>query len=189
MRSSRWSELLRARDETGRYRFQCFGQAVGKDGRAAYTMDEGVSVTAYDPGKWEQIHTTGIEVQLSEVKSSEQGLLTYEGRHVLLYIKDTPKAMGVVMTDPASLQKFHFFDCPTLDRMRAANRFERYVVTQCQTGDFLLDVTDPHTRTLYKKDVIARLHVCRDCLSGSKYQNYKKNLPQSRRDGAHPLIL
>jgi hypothetical protein len=162
--------------------FSALAKLLEKMGAPLIPWTSGVSVTAYDPGKWEQIRTTGIEVQLSEVKSSEQGLLTYEGRHILLYIKDTPKAMGVVMVDPASLQKFHFFDCSTLDRMRAANRFERYVVTQCQTGDFLLDVTDPHTRTLYKKDVIARLHVCRDCLSGSKYQNYKKNLPQSRRD-------
>src|SRR5205823_2840213 len=82
----------------------------------------------------------------------------HEGRQVLLYIKDTRKALRVVMTDPTSLQKFHFFDCRKLDEMRAANRFERYVVIQRQTGDFPLDVTDPHTRTLHQ-DVIARLHV------------------------------
>jgi hypothetical protein len=160
--------------------FSALAKLVEKMGASPVRWVSSISATAYDPGKWEQIRTTGIEVSPSEVKPDERGFLTYEGQKILLYIKDT--RMGAVMTDPASLQKFHFFDCSTLDKMRAESRLERYVVTQCQTGDFLLDVNDPHTRTLYKKDVIARLHVCRDCLSGSKYQNYKKNLPQSRRD-------
>jgi hypothetical protein len=120
-----------------------------------------------------------IEVPLSEVEFKD-GRPTFEGRYVLLYIKDTNKAMDVVTADPASLQKFHFFDCRRLDEMRAANRFQKYIATQRQTGDFLLHVTEPYTRTLHQ-NVKARLPVCRYCLWAINYQDYRKS-PQSRRD-------
>lgn len=87
--------------------FSALAKLVEKMGASPVHWVSSISATVYDPGKWEQIRTTGIEVSPSEVKSDERGFLTYEGQKILLYIKDT--RMGAVMTDPASLQKFHSF--------------------------------------------------------------------------------
>lgn len=115
----------------------------------------------------------GVEVTLQDIESND-GLLSYKGRHVILYIRDHAYRVVDAILDPAkSGKKFHVADCETLEAMRSKNRFDRYVVTQAITGDFEIAGTDakgsPHQG-------IARLQVCLNCL---KKLNYKSSLLKS----------
>lgn len=92
----------------------------------------------------------GKDVELKDVEI-ESGLLSYKGRHVTLYIK----ANG-------TSAKFHVSDCSTLQRMRANGRFERYVVTNNTSGEFIVSTLNGERK--------ARLDVCQNCL---KKLNYK----------------
>ncbi|EEX38487.1 Uncharacterised protein [Vibrio metschnikovii] len=92
----------------------------------------------------------GKDVELKDIEV-ESGLLSYKGRHVTLYIK----ANG-------TSARFHVSDCSTLQGMRANGRFERYVVTNNITGEFLVDTSFGETK--------ARLKVCQNCLRKLNYK-------------------
>lgn len=93
---------------------------------------------------------TGIDVELKDVEF-DGGLLSYKGRHVTLYIKaNGPSA------------RFHVSDCRTLQGMRAKGRFERYVVTNNTTGEFLVHSGNYETT--------AKLKVCQNCLRKLNYK-------------------
>lgn len=115
----------------------------------------------------------GIEISLDELENSD-GLLSYKGRHVILYIRDHGYRVVDAINDPArSGKKFHVADCETLEMMRSKNRFDRYVVTQAVTGDFEIAGTDSGGRPYQGS---ARLQVCINCL---KKLNYKSSLLRS----------
>ncbi|HIF9381511.1 TPA: HNH endonuclease [Photobacterium damselae] len=92
----------------------------------------------------------GKDVELKDVEV-ESGLLSYKGRHVTLYIK----ANG-------SSARFHISDCSTLQSMRSSGRFERYVVTNNTSGEFIVDTT--------YGEIKARLKVCQNCLRKLNYK-------------------
>ncbi|EOE2118628.1 HNH endonuclease [Vibrio vulnificus] len=92
----------------------------------------------------------GKDVELKDVEI-ESGLLSYKGRHVTLYIK----ANG-------TSARFHVSDCSTLQSMRASGRFERYVVTNNTSGEFLVDTSYGEKK--------ARLKVCQNCLRRLNYK-------------------
>ncbi|WP_305813707.1 HNH endonuclease [Photobacterium leiognathi] len=92
----------------------------------------------------------GKDVELKDVEI-ESGLLSYKGRHVTLYIK----ANG-------TSARFHVSDCSTLQGMRASGRFERYVVTNNTSGEFLVDTSYGEKK--------ARLKVCQNCLRKLNYK-------------------
>lgn len=122
---------------------------------------------------WEPIDIalqSGIEIRPEELEIID-GLLSYKGRHVILYIRDHGRGIADALTDPKSGRKFHLADCVTLEQMRSEGRFARYVVTRAVTGDFEIAGVDPVTR----KEVTgsARLQVCINCL---KHLNYRSAL-------------
>ncbi|CAH1520874.1 HNH endonuclease [Vibrio owensii] len=92
----------------------------------------------------------GKDVELKDVEI-ESGLLSYKGRHVTLYIK----ANG-------TSARFHVSDCSTLQSMRANGRFERYVVTNSTSGEFVVDTGHGETK--------AKLKVCQNCLRKLNYK-------------------
>ncbi len=92
----------------------------------------------------------GKDVELKDVEI-ESGLLSYKGRHVTLYIK----ANG-------ASARFHVSDCSTLQSMRTSGRFERYVVTNNTSGEFVVDSGHGETK--------ARLKVCQNCLRKLNYK-------------------
>ncbi|MGF1901102.1 HNH endonuclease [Aliivibrio sifiae] len=96
---------------------------------------------------------SGKDVELKDV-DIESGLLSYKGRHVTLYIKaNGPSA------------RFHVADCSTLKSMRANGRFERYVVTNDTSGEFLVSSGYGETK--------AKLKVCQNCLKQLNYKGCK----------------
>jgi len=112
---------------------------------------------------------TGVEIDLSEL-SVIDGLLSYEGRHVILYIRDHGRSVTQALEDPSKGRKFHLADCVTLEEMRRQHRFERYVVTRKATGFFEISGLDQFTQ----REIVgeAALQVCMNCLKRLNYRSY-----------------
>ena len=117
-----------------------------------------------------EILLTGREISLDEVMASEHGLLTYRGEQVLLYIKDTNKDEYTLTQTPDKGPRFHVSECKTLDKMRNDKRFDRYVVTNNTSGDFIVEWKD--IKKSESGETTARLKVCKNCLDRINYQNY-----------------
>ncbi len=93
----------------------------------------------------------GITVGPNEVEVVPDGTLEYQGRKVVLYIRDVR----------GSLPKYHVVDCQTLKGMRSAGRYKRYVVTRRTDGEFLLNFADNLIRD---NPETYRLDICKNCL-------------------------
>jgi hypothetical protein len=117
----------------------------------------------------------GKEVTLDQLESTE-GLLSIEGRQVLLYIPDQGWKFDEVIKDGTKGKRFHVADCKTLNRMKEIGRFERYVVTNNLSGDFPVHGNSNRTRS--NQEGIAQLKVCQNCL---EHLNYKGSRDRTRR--------
>ncbi|MBJ6983825.1 HNH endonuclease signature motif containing protein [Luteimonas sp. MC1750] len=111
----------------------------------------------------------GIEIQLEDL-DSEDGLLSYKGRHVILYIRDHGGKLDEAILDPTRGKRFHVADCETLESMRTQGRFERYVVTQSTSGDF--EISGRSYATGRTTTGVARLKVCKNCLAKLNFNSY-----------------
>lgn len=120
----------------------------------------------------------GFELSLEDIEFNN-GLASYKGRQVLLYIKDHGFKILDALEQPQQYgRKFHIADCSTLKEMRQKKRFDRYVVTNDLSGVFAISGTDPDTR----KDVSGkvRLSVCKNCLKYLNYQGHQQGTAQQR---------
>jgi hypothetical protein len=109
----------------------------------------------------------GMSIPIGELESTD-GLLSYRGRQVLLFIPDhTYKTVSKVLRNPKEGNKFHVSDCSTLEGMKRNNRFEeRYRVTNNLSGEF--EIWGDNRGTI--EEGVVRLNVCQNCL---KKLNYK----------------
>jgi hypothetical protein len=126
----------------------------------------------FDPGKLEQIDIDlmgGIEVDINDV-DLENGILSYQGRQVLLYIQDHGGNVQKALDDGSTGRRYHVADCSTLQEMRAKNRFERYVATNDLSGSFFISGQDWGTHQMVEGTT--ELKVCKNCLTKLNYQGY-----------------
>ena len=112
----------------------------------------------------------GIEIAPAEVNTDFDGLLSYAGQQVLLYIKDTRQDKDTLLNDREKSKKFHFYNCTALIRMQNEGRYDRYVVTRRDDGFFLVDSFAWKTRT--HEEMEAPLPACRYCLRELDYKRY-----------------
>lgn len=115
----------------------------------------------------------GIELKdLSQLTNLTDDTLIVEGQRILLYIRDTTSF------EP----KFHFSNCTMLQKMRESNRIGRYVATNCETGDFVVNyIKDNKTQPGGTK----RLKVCRYCLDLLAWQGYSHyDWPEKQKSNA-----
>lgn len=111
----------------------------------------------------------GREVRLEDL-DVVNGLLSVDGRQVLLYIPDQFKPLEVVQESPEEGKRFHVADCKTLTDMRAKGRFDRYVVTNDLGGIFPISGRNFNGQPAQAD---SRLLVCKNCLDKLNYQNYR----------------
>lgn len=118
----------------------------------------------------DEILDKGKEIELSELVPIN-GLLSYEGRQVLLFIPDHGRNVLQARDNPEKGRRFHVADCITLEEMRSKGRFERYIATNSLTGLFSIYGYDQYQG----KDVSfdAELKVCINCLKRVNYKNYR----------------
>lgn len=125
----------------------------------------------------EALLVQGISIDLSQVGSTA-GLLTYEGRQVLLYIPDQGSNItNLLKGDKSAGKRFHVAECETLISMRENHRFERYIATTDVSGKFKVHGLDLSRRAM---DGQAALHVCINCLKHLNYQQAQVQGPASR---------
>lgn len=110
----------------------------------------------------------GVKVKLSEVQEYA-GLLTYQGRQVVVFIPDHSfKTVPVVKRAPKSEgNKFHFSNCSTLQSMRSSGRYEhRYHAHQNIEGEF----------QIFDKSTSAEVELapCQNCLKHLNYKGYNQ---------------
>lgn len=110
----------------------------------------------------------GIELPSLDDVERSKGLLSYKGRQILLYIRDHKENVQETLANGQKGNKFHVADCLTLQQMRTAGRFERYVVTNNLDGWF--EIEGINGQTCQQEKGAARLWVCQNCL---KQLNYK----------------
>lgn len=108
----------------------------------------------------------GIEIDLDAI-DSDFNLLSYQGRQVLLYIKDHSNKFDATLQDPQKGNRFHIAHCSTLEDMRQKNRFQRYVATNRVSGMF--DIEDQRGWGGGRR-AEAELVVCMNCLSKLNYR-------------------
>ncbi len=115
----------------------------------------------------------GITVDLSEIQiDSKLGLLSYQGRQVLLYIQDHGWRIEDVLQDAKKGKKVHVADCKTLQEMKEEGRFQRYVATNDVGGEFHVTGQDDDRNPVEGK---ARLRVCKNCLWHLNYKGSTRN--------------
>jgi len=112
---------------------------------------------------------TGIDIDLKDIEDTE-GILSYKGRQVLLYIPDQGHNIAGVLESPEQGRRFHIADCTTLKQMRERNRFDRYIVTNNLSGKFQVNGVDNVTGHHMEGD--AELKVCKNCLKALNYNGY-----------------
>ncbi|MDX8000226.1 HNH endonuclease [Xenorhabdus sp. Reich] len=106
--------------------------------------------------------STGKEVSIADLDPGS-GLISYQGRQVLLYIRDHTGRYDAATENGEKGKRFHIAWCKTLDEMRKKNRFERYHATNRVDGFFEID--DGSGRS---QDV--DLRVCMNCLERLNYK-------------------
>lgn len=119
--------------------------------------------------------SAGLEISLDELEL-ENGVLSYQGRQVLLFIPDQSSKVTEVIAGTTLGTRFHVADCRTLGEMRDRNRFNRYKATYNTSGQFQVYGTHYESRASIEGE--AQLKVCKNCLSYLNYRGYKS------RDGA-----
>ena len=109
------------------------------------------------------LDTIGLDISPDALEYPDDGTLEYNGRKVVIYIRDQQ-----VEYQP---YKFHVANCDTLSRMRADNRYDRYVVATRTDGMFTVNSYDDE-RILIEEGSEHRLGVCINCLKALNYKDY-----------------
>ena len=111
----------------------------------------------------------GLEIDLSDIKI-EDGLLSYQGRQVLLYIKDHSSKFDITVKNPERGNRFHVSDCSKIREMRLIGRFNRYVATNNVSGYFEIESSKNYYGQSYTAK--AALKICKRCLINLNYKGY-----------------
>lgn len=116
---------------------------------------------------------TGMPVSASSDFKLRDGLLSYKGYQIILYIQDHSHGnmFEKAKKEGSKGNRFHVAECQTIQDMRDGNRFERYVMTNNQSEKFVIKGENDKTGE-------AKLQVCMHCLeelSYAGYHNYSRN--------------
>ena len=161
--------------------FSLLEEAVRRMGGTAVPVDLEIDVRrGIDPiDPIDIILKNGFEIELSRIESHPSGMLSYQGRQVVLYIQDQWKNIRDVLADGIKGKKVHVADCDTLEEMRRRGRYERYVATNNVSGDFYVTGQDEYGGRV---EGAAKLRVCKNCLRRLDYKNYTGNRNQVFRE-------
>lgn len=114
----------------------------------------------------------GIEVEIDDIETLSNGLLSYKGRQVLLYIQDHAWNFPKAMKDGAKGKKYHVTYCGTLELMHSRGRYDRYVAKNDISGTFKIDGYNENKEYISGE---TELNVCKNCLLHLKYNGYESH--------------
>lgn len=113
----------------------------------------------------------GIAVDINDIQILDNGLLSYKGRQVLLYIQDHGWRVMEALNDGALGKKYHVAYCTTLENMQSKGRYHRYVAKNDIDGLFLIDGKNKDSQEYIKGDT--DLKVCKNCMKHLNYKGYE----------------
>ena len=147
----------------------------------------GAELVPWQSGIDGMLVTMGIEISQEEIEYAPDGTLEYEGRKVVVYIRDQNvfDSYELVdpdeLVDPEQLRKFHVANCLTLKQMRSKkqmgsqSRYDtRYVVATRTDGKFIVNFLVGDRIHEKGERVERRLYVCKHCLNTLDYLDYKR---------------
>lgn len=117
---------------------------------------------------WNEIAGRGKDIKnLEDLEEGIDGTIKYEGRNILIYIRD--------QYSYKSEYKFHVAWCKTLEDMRNNGKMNRYVMSTRKDGTFLVNMLEKSTQEIIEEDRVVELKVCKNCLSKLNYKGYVAN--------------
>lgn len=114
----------------------------------------------------------GLDIDPSDLVVSGDGTLSYKQTRVLLYIRDI-SILGNNTANP----KFHISNCSTLQKMRALQKFNRYVVSIQTNGFFSVNRINGNKT----EATTCKLDVCQNCLSLLSFDGFGMHWSQNSR--------
>lgn len=111
----------------------------------------------------------GLDVEFGQISTHSDGTLTYDGRRVLIHIRDVANIGG-----RKHVPRFHIANCRTLIEMKSSGRFERYVVADGEDGNF-------HIRYDSGPLKITKLDVCQNCLDKLSWNGFSSDMSKNSR--------
>ncbi|MEQ6916032.1 hypothetical protein [Halomonas aquatica] len=112
----------------------------------------------------------GEEITKGEFDEIEKtgNLLAYKGQQILLYMPGHPQnRFEEAQVDALNGNRVHVAFCQKLEEMKQSGRFERYIATQDQHGEFRI-----YSREKPSYEVKVPLRVCMLCLKKLNYKGY-----------------
>jgi len=111
----------------------------------------------------------GLDVEFGQISTHSDGTLVYDGRRVLIHIRDVANIGG-----RKHIPRFHVANCRTLIEMKSSGRFERYVVSEREDGNF-------HIRYDSGPLKITKLDVCQNCLDKLSWNGFYSDMSKNSR--------
>ena len=134
-------------------------------------------LVAYDPEEsgprritrkdLERLKTTGVVVNPDEIETLANGIFTYQGVPVLLYIYSPTQWTE----QQVRLPRYHVCNCRTWFDMKAKGRQDRYVASTRLDGYFELEVYIASLRSSRK--TLEKLRVCQNCLDYLSWKGFR----------------
>lgn len=109
------------------------------------------------------INKNNAPVVLKRIFDNPKKLATLNGKPAFIYIP-------VVKEEFLEKRKYHFMECSHIEEMKDEGRYEDYVATTRDTGEFDLTLISGWER----HNVTLPLGVCRLCLKAINYKNYRR---------------
>lgn len=121
-----------------------------------------------------QLETTGVDVEyLSDITPLDDHTLTYQGKRVVLYIRDVND-----WGNTNSLPKFHVANCSTLQSMIRNGKKKRYVASQNESNIFHLNFINGNS----VRKAEHSLSICKNCLEILRWDRYSKVWSEDRKN-------
>ncbi len=111
----------------------------------------------------------GLDVTVGEISVHSDETLVYKDRRVLIHIRDVNSIGG-----RTHIPRFHIANCRTLIEMKSSGRFEKYVATDNEDGNF-------HIRYNAGPLKSTKLDVCQNCLDKLSWNGFYSGLDSTAR--------
>lgn len=119
----------------------------------------------------------GIEILPTDFHKIETvvGMMSHKGEHAFLYIKE-PYCDATTLEQIPSIHgpRFHILkECKTLQSMHENGRSKRYFLIQNNSGKFSTHPCNEKRKTMYDREIQAKLLPCRNCLNLIHYLGFR----------------
>ena len=133
------------------------------------------SPTLLTAAEMEQLSTTGIEVELNQIRLLADGTLAYKDCRVAVHPRDLLRSSSEA-PQPTKLPAFHLADCDILQDARLRHPDRSFVASTREDALFVLRLCTRGEDGCERRS--ERLSVCQSCLGRLCWQEFDRSLSQ-----------